>query len=324
MHHVASFVPSLSTAIEEFGNAGVELAARAMTRGGGEFAFVDTSKIQGHLLELYEPSERLVGFYEFVRNASQGLGRTRSCSEPLVSPRSGRCFAGSPRYSSVMAYTLDLNPDQLLTTTRAVRRRLDFDRPVPQALVEECLEVAIQAPSGSNARGWHFVIVGDPKKRKAIGDLYRQAFDQYRTMPFSAHALAEQAKPEETGTMNAVVTSAETLAENLHRAPWLAIACQAGRVPAMEGPMGHLSQASVWGSVAPAFWSFMLAARARGLGTAWTTLHLMFEREIADLLGIPFDEVMQAALSPVAFTVGTDFKAAANRGLEDVLHVDGW
>ena len=223
-----------------------------------------------------------------------------------------------------MPYTLDLDPDQLLTTTRTVRRRLDYERPVPRELVEECFQIAVQAPNGSNARGWHFVLVGDPDKRAAIGDLYRQAFDQYRTMPFSAHALAENAKREETGTMNAVVSSAEALATNLHRAPWIAIACQNGRIPPVEGPMGHLMQASVWGSVAPAFWSFMLAARARGLGTAWTTLHLTYEREIADLLGIPFDEVMQAALSPVAFTVGTDFKAARHRSLDGVLHVDHW
>lgn len=223
-----------------------------------------------------------------------------------------------------MPHTLPLDPDQLLSTTRTVRRRLDYERPVPRELVEECFEVAVQAPTGSNARGWHFMLVGDPDKRKAIGDLYKQAFAQYRTMPFSAHALAENAKQEETNTMNAVVSSAEALSENLHRAPWIAIACQNGRVPHIEGPMGHLTQASVWGSIAPAFWSFMLAARARGLGTAWTTLHLMFEREIAEILGIPFDEVMQAALSPVAFTIGTDFKPARNRGLEGVLHVDGW
>ncbi len=223
-----------------------------------------------------------------------------------------------------MTYSLDLDPDQLLTTTRTVRRRLDYDRPVPRELVEECFEIAVQAPTGSNARGWHFMLVGDLEKRKAIGDFYRQAFAQYRTMPFSAHALAENAKVEETDTMNAVVSSAEALSENLHRAPWIAIACQNGRVPAVDGPMGHLVQASVWGSVAPAFWSFMLAARARGLGTAWTTLHLTYEREIADLLGIPFDDVMQAALSPVAFTVGTDFKPARNRGLEGVLHIDRW
>ena len=219
---------------------------------------------------------------------------------------------------------LDLTPDELLTTTRTVRKRLDYDRPVPRALLEECVEIALQAPSGSNARGWHFVAVGDPDKRAAIGELYRRSFDQYREMPFSAHALAKDAKVEETGTMNAVVSSADALAENLHRAPWLVIACQNGRIPAVEGPIGHGMQAAVWGSIAPAFWSYMLAARARGLGTAWTTLHLTFVQEIAEILGFPFDEVMQAALSPLAFTVGTDFKPARHRGLEGVLHVDRW
>ena len=223
-----------------------------------------------------------------------------------------------------MAHTLPLDPDQLLTTTRAVRRRLDYDRPVPRVLLEECLEIALQAPSGSNARGWHFVAVGDPEKKAAIGDLYRQSFDEYRGMPFSAHALAKGAKAEETGTMNAVVSSAEALATNLHRAPWIVIACSNGRIPAIEGPVGHGMQAAIWGSIAPAFWSFMLAARARGLGTAWTTLHLTFEKEIAEILNIPFDEVMQAALSPLAFTIGTDFKPARHRDLESVLHVDQW
>ena len=223
-----------------------------------------------------------------------------------------------------MTSTLDLSPDELLTTTRAVRRRLDYDRPVPLELVKECVEIALQAPSGSNSRGWHFLVVGDPELRGRIAELYRQSFEQYRSMPFSAHALAEQAQSDDVATMNAVVSSAEALAENLHRAPYLVIPCLEGRMPPMEGPMGHLAQASQFGSILPAFWSFMLAARARGLGTAWTTLHLMHEPEIAKLLGVPFDEVMQTALSPVAFTVGTDFKPARGRSLERSLHVDGW
>ncbi|MDJ0849191.1 MAG: nitroreductase family protein [Myxococcota bacterium] len=223
-----------------------------------------------------------------------------------------------------MTKTLDLSLDQLLTTTRAVRKRLDFDRPVPIELVRECVEIALQAPSGSNARGWHFVVVGDAGKRERIAELYRQAFEGYREMPISAHALAEQARGDDKATMNAVVGSAEALAANLHRAPYLVIPCVTGRLAAIEGPMGYLAQASVYGSVLPAFWSFMLAARARGLGTAWTTLHLLHEKEVADLLGIPFDEVMQTALSPLAFTVGTDFKPARGRSLEGVLHVDGW
>ena len=87
--------------------------------------------------------------------------------------------------------SLDLTPDELLSTTRAVRRRLDFDRPVPLPLVEECIRIALQAPSGSNARGWHFVVVSDAAKRQRIGELYRQGFESYRNMPISAHALAE-------------------------------------------------------------------------------------------------------------------------------------
>jgi nitroreductase len=220
--------------------------------------------------------------------------------------------------------TLDLSPDELLTTTRAVRRRLDFDRPVPIELVEDCVRIAVQAPSGSNARGWHFMVVGDPDKKERIAALYRQAFEGYRSMPVSAHALAEQASGDDVKVMKGVVSSAEALAENLHRSPWLVIPCVEGRMPPMEGPMGSLAQASQYGSILPAFWSFMLAARARGLGTAWTTLHLLHEKEVADILGIPFDGITQAALSPLAFTKGTDFKPAKNRDARSVLHVDAW
>jgi nitroreductase len=223
-----------------------------------------------------------------------------------------------------MPNTLDLSPDELLTTTRAVRRRLDFDRPVPRERVDECVQIALQAPSGSNARGWHFVVVGDEGKRKAIGDLYRQAFEGYRAMPGSAHALAEKAAGDDVPIMQSVVGSAEALAENIHRAPYLVIPCLEGRLPPIPGPMGNLAYASQYGSILPAFWSFMLAARARGLGTSWTTLHLLHEQEIAELLGIPFDTVMQTALSPLAYTVGTDFKPAKGRDLEGALHVDAW
>ena len=223
-----------------------------------------------------------------------------------------------------MTPTLDLTPDELLTTTRAVRRRLDFDRPVPRELVEQCVRIALQAPSGSNARGWHFMVIGDETKRMRIAELYRQAFDGYRNMPISAHALAKESQGDDRAVMDHVVGSAEALAENLHRAPYLVIPCVEGRMPPMEGPMGQLVQASQFGSILPAFWSFMLAARARGLGTSWTTLHLMFEQEIAELLGIPFESVMQAALSPLAFTQGTDFKPARGRDIDGPLHFDAW
>jgi len=223
-----------------------------------------------------------------------------------------------------MSETLPLSLDELLTTTRAVRRRLDFDRPVPLDLVKECVEIALQAPTGSNSRSWHFVVVGDPDKRMAIADLYRQAYKAYPAMPVSAHALAKQAEGDDVAVMNRVVASADALGANLHRAPYLVIPCVTGRPPVLPGPIGHLAQASQFGSILPAFWNFMLAARARGLGTAWTTLHLMHEEEVANILGIPYEEIAQVALSPLAYTVGTDFKPAKNRGLEGILHVDGW
>lgn len=219
---------------------------------------------------------------------------------------------------------LDLSVDQVLTTTRAVRKRLDFDRPVEMDVVRECLELALQAPSGSNAQGWHFVVVTDEDKRRAIGDFYRQAFTPYRDMPVSAHALAEKREGAEKEQMNRVVSSAEYLAENMGRAPVLLIPCVEGRVDGVTGDAASLSQASLYGSILPALWSFMLAGRSRGLGTSWTTLHLMFERQVAELLDIPYDSVTQVALTPVAYTVGTEFKAARRRPLDEVLHVDGF
>jgi nitroreductase len=220
--------------------------------------------------------------------------------------------------------TLPLGPDELLATTRAVRRSLDLERPVDLALIRECLELALQAPSGSNAQGWHFVVVTDPGKRRRIGELYQQAFDAYRSMPFSAHALAEQAQGEERPVMEGVMRSAEALAANLSRVPVHLIPCVLGRTDQATGTMGHLAQASLFGSILPATWSFMLAARARGLGTAWTTLHLVHEKEIAGLLGIPFERVMQVALIPVAHVKGEPFRRARRRPLDSLLHVDRW
>ena len=209
---------------------------------------------------------------------------------------------------------LDLSAENLLLTTRAVRKRLDFDKPVDPALIRECLDVALQAPTGSNAQGWHFVVVTDADKRQEIGNLYAKGFEIYRGMQESAHALGEQAGDElDAKQMERVIDSAEYLAANLHRAPVLVIACVTGRMDQATGPASVIANASQFGSVLPAFWSFMLAARLRGLGTAWTTIHLMFEQQVAELLQIPFDKVTQAALTPVAYTKGSDFKRAKPR-----------
>jgi len=218
-----------------------------------------------------------------------------------------------------MTETLRLSPDQLLTTTRAVRRRLDVERPVPLEVVRECLSIALQAPSGSNAQGWHFVVVTDPAKRMALADVYRRAFALYRDMPMAAGNIVT-GDADRDRTQQRVMGSAEHLAAHLHEAPVHLIPCFEGRVDGQ--PL--MVTASVLGSIIPATWSFMLACRARGLGTSWTTLHLMFEEEAAGILGIPFADVSQVALVPVAYTRGTDFKAAAREPVESVLHLDGW
>ncbi|XOV84585.1 MAG: nitroreductase family protein [bacterium] len=219
---------------------------------------------------------------------------------------------------------LGLNSDELLSTTRAVRKRLDFDREIDIATIRECMSMAVQAPSGSNAQGWQFMFVTDPDKRARIGELYAQAFDMYREMPIAIHNLhKESADDALKSSQTRSTSSAEYLAQNMGKAPVLLIPCIAGRTDQAAGA-GNLGNASTYGSIIPAAWSFMLAARARGLGTAWTTLHLMHEKEIADLLGIPFDDYMQVALIPIAYTKGTQFKPAYRPPLETVMHVDQW
>lgn len=219
---------------------------------------------------------------------------------------------------------LPLDPDQLLTTTRAVRKRLDLERPVPLALVKECLEVALQAPTGSNAQGWHFVVVSDAEKRRALAEIYRKAWAVYRTMPFAAHHVHAD-DPSMKPVQERVIESAQYLADNLERVPVHVIPCVTGRFEAVPAPMAVLAQASAYGSILPATWSFMLAARARGLGTSWTTLHLWHEQEAAELLGIPHTSVTQCALIPLAYVkAGTGFRPGPRKPLAGVLHVDGW
>ncbi|MEM1230591.1 MAG: nitroreductase family protein [Pseudomonadota bacterium] len=218
---------------------------------------------------------------------------------------------------------LNLSNDELLSTTRAVRKRLDFTREVPRELLIECLELGLQAPSGSNAQTWQFMFVQDRAKIAAIGELYRQAFAGYAESEMAAgrqhaddeamHAVAQR-----------VQTSAQYLADHMHEVPAMLIPCYLGRLEAVPSEAMNMSQSSMLGSVIPAAWSFMLAARARGLGTCWTTLHLNHERAIAEILGIPYEEVTQIALIPIAYTKGTDFKPGARKALETVTHFDRW
>ncbi len=216
-----------------------------------------------------------------------------------------------------MTDLLPLDPDQLLTTTRSVRKRLDLTRPVPLDVVRECLEVALQAPTGSNRQGWHWLVVTDPELRRGIAVHYARAFTAYRDSPTYA-GRRPTGEADRDATQQRVADSASYLAEVMADVPVLVIAAiHAGP----ELPRGN--QAGLWGSLLPAAWSLQLALRARGLGSAWTSLHLQYEREVAELLGIP-PTVRQGVLLPVAYTVGTSFRPAPRQPLDTVLHVDGW
>ncbi|HLI71280.1 MAG TPA: nitroreductase family protein [Ktedonobacteraceae bacterium] len=215
---------------------------------------------------------------------------------------------------------LDLTPDQLLSTTRAVRKRLDLTRPVEPELIRECVELAVQAPTGSNSQRWHFIVVTDADKRKALGEFYRQGMEAVYGFNAGQSKQPTPRDPELARKQARILSSAQHLAVHMHEVPVLVVPCIEGRLDGVPSAR----QAGVWGSILPAVWSFMLAARARGLGTAWTTLHLLREKEAAEVLGIPYEKVTQAALIPVAYTIGTDFKPGPRKPLDEVLHWDQW
>ena len=211
--------------------------------------------------------------------------------------------------------TLSLTPDELLTTTRAVRKRLDFDREVSRSLIEECLDVGLQAPNGSNMQLWQWVVVDDRGTIERLAAVYNAALAAYSEV-YESQGLSERAQ-QDPG-FGRMTESVMHLAENLHRSPAILIPCIAGRMDSLD----IFSQASLWGSVIPAIWNFMLALRARGLGSAWTTVHLHREAEAAELLGIPYAEYTQAGLFPVAYTLGTEFRPGHRAPVAEVLSWD--
>jgi nitroreductase len=218
---------------------------------------------------------------------------------------------------------LTLTPDELLTTTRSVRRRLDFTRPVEPEVVRECLRLALQAPNGGNRQRWRWLVVTDPAKRQALGDCYRRGYTQYLQpaahQPGAPEQLTESER-EQAAVELRIEESSDYLAEHIHEAPVMVIPSYLARP---EGkPVAR--QAILWGSILPATWSFMLALRSRGLGSAWTTTHLEYERDAAAILGIPYEQVTQVALLPVAYTIGTDFKPARRAPLDEVVRWNAW
>jgi nitroreductase len=207
--------------------------------------------------------------------------------------------------------------DALLTTTRSVRKRLDLTRAVPAELINECIEVAMQAPTGTNAQNWAFVVVTDPAKKQAIADFYRKAGEM---MAGSGYPPPLPEGDPREHVMPKVMESATYLGTVLEQVPVFVIPCVQGR---METVPMIVAQASAYGSILPAAWSFMLAARARGLGTAWTTIHLFFHDQVSELLGIPSDWT-QAALFPVAYYTGDDFQPAHRLPAEPMIHWEQW
>ena len=212
--------------------------------------------------------------------------------------------------------TLDLTPDDLLTTTRTVRKRLDLDRPVPMELIKECIEIALQAPSGSNRQTWHWLVITDKEKRAAIGEYYRRSVASYLESSGAAGRLYAD-DPDRAPVQQRVGSSVAYLGERMGEVPVLVIPCLQVK------SLGAGNQAGIWGSILPAAWSYCLAARARGLGTAWTTLHMTYEQEISELLGLP-EDIRQSVLLPTAYYTGDTFKPAPRQPLDDILHIDTW
>jgi len=217
---------------------------------------------------------------------------------------------------------LSLNPDELLSTTRAVRRRLDLTRKVDRKVVQECISAAQQAPTGGNRQGWHFVIVTDPTLRMELGKLFRKGAEGYFASSRSAGG-SKSGNQKYDAIQARVRLSALYLVEHIHQVPVHVIPCIEGRTN-NSSSVSVVTQASKWGSIFPAVWSFMLAARARGLGTTLTSFHLAFEKEAAELLGIPYKEVMQAPLIPLAYTKGTNFHPAPRKNLDSMVHWERW
>jgi nitroreductase len=217
---------------------------------------------------------------------------------------------------------IDLSADQVLTTTRSVRKRLDLGRKVPRGVIAECLDIAFQAPNGSNLNSWEWVVIDDPAVMKNVAAIYDSAMADFIQSPqgqdYQAEAVAKLAA-DTTGRlgedMAKMSESVDHLRRHMSEMPAAVVPVFLGRPERMN----LFNQASRWGSVLPAVWSLFLALRARGLGSAWTTVHILREREMAELLGIPYDRYTQVGLFPIAYTIGTDFKRAWRKPVAEVV-----
>ena len=223
------------------------------------------------------------------------------------SPREDRDFTPQGKVACDYAASVSTHPlgsdsfDEILRTTRSVRRRLDFDRPIEPEVLEACIEIATQAPTGRNAENWRFLIVTDPDKKLAIAELYRRALAD----------LVTSRRLEAKATQQA-------LADRLHEMPALILVCSEGRPPEQVA-----GQVGFYGSILPAAWSLMLALRARGIGATWTSLLSIFEAEVATVLNIP-DDVTQTILLPVGYTRDAVLRPADRKPPHEVTYWNAW
>lgn len=201
--------------------------------------------------------------------------------------------------------------DRLLTSTKQVRKRLDLERPVPRELLLECIDIAQHAPMGGNLERNRWLVVDDPELKAAIAPRYQEVGRPY---------LAANAPGEDDEAQQRVIDSATYLVDHIAEVPAMVIAMRLDRLPA---DATNAEIAGYHGSVAPGVWSFQLAARARGLGSAWTTFHLAHETEVAELLGIP-DTVTQVALLPVGFIRGHGLTPATRRPAREITYFNRW
>jgi nitroreductase len=214
--------------------------------------------------------------------------------------------------ASGVSYPFDIaETDRLLSTTRAVRKRLDLDRPVEREVILDCLRLAVQAPTMSNSQEWRWVVVTDADKREAVAEVYRN---------LSAAYLEEASKTHEDPQTRRVYESAFELSQIMGRVPALVIPCVES---SYNLESGNAVAAAVYGSIIPATWSFQLALRSRGLGSVFTTFHLFGADQVAKILEIP-ETVTQIALLPVAYTRGTDFQPAARPPVEQIVSWNTW
>ena len=198
--------------------------------------------------------------------------------------------------------------DAALTTTRAVRLRLDLERPVDNEILYDCIDIAEQAPSGGNQGSRRWIIVREPRVKEKLAGLYLDAAGKW--MIETRDSLAGSGHPQEK-----VMRSAAHLAEHLAEVPAIV-------VPTIIGRYSGSGQPGLFDSVIQSVWSFCVALRARGLGTSWTTAILSREDELRALLSIP-DGNTPIAMIPVAWTKGTDFKTAPRYPARAITGIDG-